>query len=135
MTTSTTTGRNIEKLLAAGSLLHGCVRIIFQKDFKPCALTAIRESISTVESVHIKRKTCSRCGAVKKVLGLGDRVFRCDQCGQAQDRDANASQNLCHAAKENLYHRLDGKSRLRRGKAGSDRGEAGTKPCSHLSTS
>lgn len=54
-------------------------------------------------------KTCSRCGAVKKSLALAERIFRCDQCGQAQGRDANASQNLCNAAKKNL----------------------GTKPCSH----
>ena len=44
-------------------------------------------------------KTCSRCGAVKMVLGLGDRVFRCDQCGHVQDRDVNASRNLCALAK------------------------------------
>jgi putative transposase len=89
----------------------------------------------TADQWYPSSKTCSRCGAVKKVLGLGDRVFRCDQCGHVQDRDKNASQNLCHAAKENLYPRLEGNSRLRRGRAVSDLGEAGTKPCSHLSTS
>jgi putative transposase len=73
-------------------------------------------------------KTCSRCGTVKKVLGLGDRVFCCDQCGHVQDRDANASVNLCHAAKASLYPRLEGNSRLRRGKAVSSLAEAGTTP-------
>lgn len=47
-------------------------------------------------------KTCSRCGAVKKVLGLGDRVFHCDECGHVQDRDENASTNLCGLAKRNV---------------------------------
>lgn len=47
-------------------------------------------------------KTCSRCGAVKKVLGLGDRVFRCDECGHVQDRDVNASTNLCGLAKRSV---------------------------------
>jgi putative transposase len=81
-------------------------------------------------------KTCSRCGAVKKVLGLGDRVFHCDQCGHVQDRDGNASQNLCNAAKENLYPRLVGNSRLRRERAVSGLDEAGTTPSadSHLHT-
>lgn len=80
-------------------------------------------------------KTCSRCGAVKKVLGLGDRVFRCDQCGHVRDRDDNASRNLCAFAKASLYPRLVGNSRLRRGKAVSSLDEAGTKPCSLSSTS
>jgi putative transposase len=74
-------------------------------------------------------KTCSRCGAVRKSLALAERVFRCNQCGHVQDRDANASCNLYRAAKASLYPRLEGNSRLRRGKAGSSLDEAGTTPC------
>lgn len=39
-------------------------------------------------------KTCSECGAIKEVLSLGERVYRCDACGHQQDRDLNASLNL-----------------------------------------
>jgi len=43
-------------------------------------------------------KTCSNCGCVKEVLGLGERVFGCEHCGQEIDRDLNAAINL-----EKLY--------------------------------
>jgi len=39
-------------------------------------------------------KTCSRCGTVKDNLCLSERIFVCDQCGQAIDRDLNAAINL-----------------------------------------
>ena len=39
-------------------------------------------------------KTCSGCGAVKAKLRLSERIFRCDQCGHALDRDLNAARNL-----------------------------------------
>ena len=39
-------------------------------------------------------KTCSDCGAVKAKLRLSERMFRCDQCGFALDRDLNAALNL-----------------------------------------
>lgn len=39
-------------------------------------------------------KTCSACGVVKAKLRLSERVFRCDQCGLALDRDLNAARNL-----------------------------------------
>jgi putative transposase len=39
-------------------------------------------------------KTCSRCGRVKQQMGLAERVFRCDACGLAVDRDRNAAANL-----------------------------------------
>ncbi len=39
-------------------------------------------------------KTCSGCGAVKAKLRLSERMFRCDQCGLALDRDLNAALNL-----------------------------------------
>jgi putative transposase len=39
-------------------------------------------------------RTCSRCGLVKPRMGLGERVFRCDNCGIAMDRDRNAAANL-----------------------------------------
>ena len=39
-------------------------------------------------------KTCHKCGHVKKDLKLSDRIYRCDCCGNAIDRDINASINL-----------------------------------------
>jgi putative transposase len=41
-------------------------------------------------------KRCSRCGSVKMLLGLGERVYRCENaaCGFVMDRDLNASINL-----------------------------------------
>jgi putative transposase len=39
-------------------------------------------------------KTCSRCRRVKARIRLAERVFRCDGCGLARDRDRNAAANL-----------------------------------------
>jgi putative transposase len=39
-------------------------------------------------------KTCSNCGAAKAKLPLHVRVFTCDICGLALDRDENAARNL-----------------------------------------
>jgi putative transposase len=43
-------------------------------------------------------KTCSGCGAVKAKLSLSERVYRCEQCGLAADRDVNAAVNLLKLA-------------------------------------
>ncbi|MDR1378704.1 MAG: transposase [Synergistaceae bacterium] len=34
------------------------------------------------------------CGAIKKDLKLGDRVYICQECGLKIDRDLNAAMNL-----------------------------------------
>ena len=39
-------------------------------------------------------KTCSDCGAVKAELATRIRVYHCDECGLALDRDLNAARNL-----------------------------------------
>jgi putative transposase len=39
-------------------------------------------------------KTCSRCGTVKRQMKLAERIFGCDGCGLATDRDRNAAANL-----------------------------------------
>jgi putative transposase len=39
-------------------------------------------------------KTCSGCGEVKSNLSLSERVYSCDLCGLAIDRDLNAAINL-----------------------------------------
>jgi putative transposase len=43
-------------------------------------------------------KLCSACGAVKAKLTLKDRIFVCDACGLAIDRDENAARNLLKLA-------------------------------------
>ena len=55
--------------------------------------------LAKADPYYPSSKTCNRCGAIKKVLTLGERVFYCDQCGHVQDRDVNASENLCGLAK------------------------------------
>jgi putative transposase len=39
-------------------------------------------------------KRCSRCGHVKDELGLSERTYRCEACGNVLDRDYNASVNI-----------------------------------------
>ncbi|MGK5671519.1 zinc ribbon domain-containing protein [Micromonospora sp. URMC 106] len=46
------------------------------------------------------RKTCSDCGAVKAKLPLRVRIYLCDSCGLALDRDLNAARNLAALARE-----------------------------------
>jgi putative transposase len=43
-------------------------------------------------------KQCSGCGTVKTKLGLSERVYRCERCGLAVDRDVNAARNLLYLA-------------------------------------
>jgi putative transposase len=45
-------------------------------------------------------KTCSECGAARAKLGLSERVFTCDACGLALDRDLNAALNLARVAQQ-----------------------------------
>ncbi len=45
-------------------------------------------------------KTCSRCGHLRTEQGLGDRTYRCDECGLAIDRDLNAAANLAAWAED-----------------------------------
>jgi putative transposase len=44
-------------------------------------------------------KTCSRCGSVKNILKLSDRIYKCDKCGLDIDRDYNAALNLAAIVK------------------------------------
>jgi putative transposase len=37
---------------------------------------------------------CSRCGVIKEELQLGERMFGCEACGSAIDRDLNAANNI-----------------------------------------
>ena len=46
-------------------------------------------------------KTCHACGVVKQEVRLRQRVFFCDACGHACDRDRNAAANLAAWADRN----------------------------------
>lgn len=43
-------------------------------------------------------KTCSQCGTVKSGLSLSERIYSCESCGLAIDRDVNAAINLKNLA-------------------------------------
>lgn len=54
--------------------------------------------LALADPFYPSSKTCSCCGSVKAKLDLSERVFACDACGHAQDRDVNAGLNLAHIA-------------------------------------
>jgi putative transposase len=79
-------------------------------------------------------KTCSRCGLVKRQMGLAERVFYCGGCGLAIDRDRNAATNLAVWAER---HHAQAPDRQAGGRvtnapggegAGHRRGDGGTDP-------
>jgi putative transposase len=76
-------------------------------------------------------KTCGKCSHVKESLSLAERVFHCDQCGHTEDRDVNASGNLCALA-ENFIPAACGE--ITPGDSGAVRplDEPGTKPCGQM---
>ncbi|WP_415856447.1 RNA-guided endonuclease InsQ/TnpB family protein [Sinomonas sp. G460-2] len=45
-------------------------------------------------------RTCSRCGHLRTQLGLGERTYRCGECGLSIDRDLNAAANLAAWAED-----------------------------------
>ncbi len=48
----------------------------------------------TIDRFYPSSKTCSGCKYVKPELNLSERVFTCEECGMALDRDLNASINI-----------------------------------------
>ena len=51
-------------------------------------------ALRVIDRWYPSSKTCSKCGAVKAKLSLSERVFHCDACGLAIDRDLNAAINI-----------------------------------------
>ena len=51
-------------------------------------------ALRVIDRWYPSSKTCSECGAVKAKLSLSERVYRCDGCGLAIDRDLNAAINI-----------------------------------------
>ena len=50
--------------------------------------------IKFVDRFFPSSKTCSNCGIVKESLSLGERTFKCQDCGFSLDRDINAAINI-----------------------------------------
>ena len=51
-------------------------------------------ALRVIDRWYPSSKTCSACGAAKAKLSLSERVYRCDACGLAMDRDLNAAVNI-----------------------------------------
>ena len=62
-----------------------------QLDYKTARTGA---ALHVVDRWYPSSKTCSKCGRVKAKLSLAERVYRCDGCGLAIDRDLNAAINI-----------------------------------------
>ena len=50
--------------------------------------------LHVVDRWYPSSKTCSGCGRVKAKLSLAERVYTCEHCGLAMDRDLNAAVNI-----------------------------------------
>jgi IS605 OrfB family transposase len=81
-------------------------------------------------------KLCSGCGAVKAKLALSERVYRCDSCGLAEDRDVNAARNLLALAASGAESINACGGTARPGPAGHDpqKQEPGTAPAGKTGT-
>jgi putative transposase len=51
-------------------------------------------ALVVIDRFYPSSKTCSACGATRATLPLFERVYRCEACGLALDRDVNAARNL-----------------------------------------
>ena len=47
-----------------------------------------------IERFYPSSKRCSKCGHVKEELGLSERTYRCESCGNVLDRDYNAAVDI-----------------------------------------
>ena len=47
-----------------------------------------------IDRFYPSSKRCSKCGNVKAELGLSERAYRCEACGNVLDRDFNAAINI-----------------------------------------
>jgi putative transposase len=82
--------------------------------------------IVVADRFYPSSKRCHRCGRVKESLALSERVFHCEGCGLACDRDVNAALNLLPQALGKVTA-VD--STVRPGQHTGSEEEAATKPC------
>ncbi len=50
--------------------------------------------LAQVPRFYPSSKTCNKCGNVKETLGMNERVYNCEKCGNIDNRDWNASKNI-----------------------------------------
>ena len=92
---------SIEDLNTAGMVRnHRLAKAIMDASFGEFRRQLDYKTARTGATLHVidrwypSSKTCSTCGAVKAKLSLSERVFHCDACGLAMDRDLNAAVNI-----------------------------------------
>ena len=68
----------------------------FRKFINKLKYITYKENITLIEAnkYYPSSKKCSSCKEIKKDLKLSDRIYKCDKCGLAIDRDINAAINL-----------------------------------------
>lgn len=57
--------------------------------------------LAQVPRFYPSSKTCNKCGNIKETLGLNERTYICEACGNIDDRDWNASKNIRDYFKSN----------------------------------
>jgi putative transposase len=128
--------------LARGISDAGWDELARQLDYKAAWFQA---ELVICDRWHPSTKTCSRCQAVKRQMGLDERLFCCNGCGLVIDRDRNAAANLAAWAERQHAQVPDRQAggrvtnapggegtghRRRDGAAGP--GEGGTKACAYV---
>ena len=83
--------RRLSKALADASLGELHRQIIYKAE-------QLGIEIIRANRFYPSSKTCSGCGAVKDVLTLGERIYKCSECSLEIDRDLNAAINLRNLA-------------------------------------
>ena len=92
---------SIEDLNVAGMVKnHRLAQAVEDASFGELHRQLEYKTIRTGARLHVidrwypSSKTCSNCGTVKAKLSLGERTYRCDECGLVMDRDLNAAINI-----------------------------------------
>ena len=91
----------IEDLNVAGMVKnHRLAKVVSDAAFAEFRRQLEYKTAKTGARLHVvdrwfaSSKTCSKCGRVKAKLSLSERVYTCDGCGLAIDRDLNAAINI-----------------------------------------
>lgn len=92
---------SIEDLNVAGMVKnHRLARSVQDAAFAEFRRQLTYKTARTGARLHVidrwypSSKTCSNCGTVKAKLSLSERVYHCEECGLAIDRDVNAAINI-----------------------------------------
>ena len=87
---------NVKGMLANQRLARAIADVGFYEFRRQVQYKAVRYGTRTVlaDRWYPSSKMCSNCGARKRKLPLGQRIFSCDVCGIHRDRDLNAAINL-----------------------------------------